>query len=125
MYLYCYPSTFQSVLSHLGLESDLTDVGEDDLANSFAKLEFEDGIRVLEEILNNQRLISDEIERLEIDNYESSKLMSRMSSLSPFSLSHEPIDPPRDKKESGMWRRQLLDHRLYNRDIHAENQFRI
>jgi hypothetical protein len=110
MYLYCYPSTFHHVLSELGIESDPINVSEGDLANSFVKLESKDGIKVLEEILQNQQLISDETERLDIDNYETSKLRSRMSAVTPHHVDLEPFDPPREKKESGLWRRQLTEY---------------
>jgi hypothetical protein len=63
----------------------------------------------MEDILQNQQL-SDESERLEIENYEFSKALNS----GPFPKSK--LDTPKEKKESGFWRRQLVGY-LHKDDL--------
>lgn len=106
MYLYCYPNNSQHVLSYLYLEHDFTNVNNENLVDEFAKLGIDDGIKVIEEILHNQQLLSDETERLEIENYEFARFQAVNSV--PFHASKP--EPPKHKKESGEWRRQLIEY---------------
>src|SRR5918994_4850974 len=93
MYLYCYESNVQNVLRHLRLEHDFANVNNINLATKFAKLKFDDAIKVLEEILQDQHLQSQETERLEIENFEFSRFLARNSV--PGSTSR--VDPPQQK----------------------------
>ena len=108
MYLYCYPDSYRGILNHLQLRVDFNNIQNFQLESRFVLLTYDDAIKVLEEILKNQQLIEDEEERLDIENYESSTSMSQILNRDPFH--RQSIDPPREKKENGMWRRQLIDY---------------
>jgi predicted RNA-binding Zn-ribbon protein involved in translation (DUF1610 family) len=121
MYLYCYESNVQNVLRHLRLEHDFANVNNINLATKFAKLKFDDAIKVLEEILQDQHLQSQETERLEIENFEFSRFLARNSV--PGSTSR--VDPPQQKKESGEWRRQLIEYLRKDGFIYNESNGKL